>query len=104
MREMTVSWEESFAFNSPRFPQRAKWADRLAFELPAATPHNDRKMLLKLRITTRIGFGKIGDSTSRMKALSFKTSASNRYILHSGSRDVPKRWAKRMVASRPTDS
>lgn len=34
-------------------------------------------------------------------AESLKMSAARRYILHSGSSDVPRRWAKRMVAMRP---
>ena len=34
-------------------------------------------------------------------ATSLKTSAASRYVLHSGSRAVPTRWAKQIVAMRP---
>jgi hypothetical protein len=37
-------------------------------------------------------------------ATSLNTSAARRYILHSGSRAVPTRWAKRIVAIRPEES
>jgi hypothetical protein len=37
-------------------------------------------------------------------AVSLKMSAERRYILHSGSKAVPSRCAKRMVAMRPVDS
>ena len=37
-------------------------------------------------------------------AQSFITSADRRYILHSGSRAVPSRCAKNIVASRPVES
>lgn len=36
-------------------------------------------------------------------AESLRISARNRYILHSGSSDVPSRAAKRIVAKRPSD-
>lgn len=61
-------------------------------------------MLLKLSTVTRILFGKTGERQFNTKPVSFSTSASSRYILHSGSREVPKRWAKRMVARRPAES
>ena len=103
-REMTVSWLESFAFNSPRLPQRAKCALRLALAEPAATPQRALRTLLKLRISTLTGFGNAGERQSSTNAKSFKMSASKRYILHSGSRDVPNLQAKRIVAMRPADS
>lgn len=102
--EMTVSWLESFALSSPRFPQRAKCALRLAFAEPAATPHSARKMLLKLSMSTRRGFGKAGERQSSTNAKSFRMSARRRYILHSGSRDVPNLQANAIVAIRPADS
>jgi hypothetical protein len=37
-------------------------------------------------------------------AVSLKISATSRYILHSGSSDVPSLWANRIVAIRPIDS
>lgn len=77
------------AFNSPRFPHFAKCALRLAFELPAATPHKALRILEKLSRTTLRGLGKAGERQSRIMAASLKTSAANRYILHSGSRVVP---------------
>ena len=92
------------AFSSPRLPHFAKCALKLAFELPAATPHNARRMLLELRTSTRMVLGNAGDKQSRIMAASLNTSAANRYILHSGSRDVPSLWANRMVAIRPADS
>jgi hypothetical protein len=48
--------------------------------------------------------GKAGDKQSRIIAVSLKTSAAKRNILHSGSRAVPRRCAKRIVAMRPVDS
>jgi hypothetical protein len=102
--EMTVSWLESFALSSPRLPQRAKCALRLALAEPAATPQRALSTLLKLRISTLRGFGKAGERQSSTKAKSFKMSASKRYILHSGSRDVPNLQANRIVATRPADS
>jgi len=95
---------EPTAFNSPRFPHLAKWALKLAFELPAATPHNARRILEKLKITTLIGLGKAGERQSRIIAVSLKMSAAKRYILHSGSREVPSLWANNIVAMRPADS
>ena len=89
------------AFNSPKFPHLAKCALRLALELPAATPHSARKTLEKLSKMTRGIFGSAGDRQSRIMAQSLKTSAASLYILHSGSREVPSLWAKRMVAIRP---
>lgn len=89
------------AFNSPKLPHLAKCALKLAFELPAATPHRARKTLEKLSKMTRGIFGSAGDKQSRIMAQSLKTSAASRYILHSGSREVPSLWAKRIVAIRP---
>ena len=89
--EMTVSWLESFAFSSPRLPHLAKCALRLAFELPAATPHSALRALLVASIVTRMGLGKAGDKHSSTMAVSLKMSANNLYILHSGSSDVPRR-------------
>lgn len=48
--------------------------------------------------------GKAGDRQSKIIAVSLKTSAARRYILHSGSSDVPSLCAKRMVAILPMDS
>ena len=45
--------------------------------------------------------GTIGEKQSSNIARSLKISAAKRYILHSGSRAVPTRWAKRIVAIRP---
>jgi hypothetical protein len=70
-------------------------------ELPAATPHKARRTLEKLRITTLTTFGKAGDRQSRIMAASLKISAASRYILHSGSNDVPSLWANKIVATRP---
>ena len=103
-KEMTVSWLESFAFNSPRLPQRAKCALKLAFAEPAATPQRALRTLLKLRINTLKGFGNAGERQSSTNAKSFRMSASKRYILHSGSRDVPNLQANMIVAMRPADS
>lgn len=89
------------AFNSPKLPHLAKCALKLAFELPAATPHRARKTLEKLSKMTRGIFGSAGDKQSRIMAQSLKTSAASLYILHSGSREVPSLWANRMVAIRP---
>jgi hypothetical protein len=92
------------AFNSPRFPFLAKCALRLALALPAHTPHSERSTLEKPRTRTRNGFGNAGDKQSSTMAVSLKTSAAKRYILHSGSSAVPSLWAKRIVAIRPIDS
>ena len=101
-RSDSRSMEEGHtAFSSPKLPHLAKCALRLAFELPAATPHNARKTLEKLNKMTRGTFGSAGDKQSRIMAQSLKTSAASLYILHSGSRDVPSLWAKRMVAILP---
>jgi hypothetical protein len=122
---MTVSWDESFyatvntaqinlnqqfswqihahtAFSSAKFPHRAKWALKLAFELPPATPHSARSTPAVLRTVTRtIPAGTIGERQSMIMAISLKTSAASLYVLHSGSRAVPTRWAKRIVAILP---
>lgn len=79
----------------------AKCALSDALLLPAATPHRDRRTLEKLRSNTRELLGKAGERQSRIIAASLKISASSRYILHSGSRDVPSRCANRIVAMRP---
>lgn len=92
------------AFNSPRFPRFAKCADKLALALPAHTPQRDLNTLEKDNINTRAAFGNAGDRQSRIMAVSLKTSAARRYILHSGSRDVPSLCANRIVAIRPMDS
>lgn len=63
---------------SPRFPLRAKCALRLAFALPAATPHSARSALDPLSTTTRVGFGSAGDRQSRTMAQSLSTSAARR--------------------------
>lgn len=89
------------AFNSPKLPHLAKWALRLALELPAATPHNALKTLEKLSKITLGALGNAGDRQSNIMAVSLNTSAASLYILHSGSREVPSLWAKRMVAIRP---
>lgn len=92
------------ALTSPKFPAVAKCALKLAFELPAQTPHSDLRQLAKLKTATRSGLGNPGLKQSRIMPESFKISAVRRYILHSGSSAVPKRSAKAIVAMRPTDS
>lgn len=79
----------------------AKWALRLALELPAATPHNALKTLEKLSKITLGALGSAGERQSKIIAVSLKTSAASLYILHSGSSEVPSLWAKRIVAIRP---
>ena len=92
------------AFSSPKFPHLAKCALKLAFALPAATPHKALKMLDALNNSTLGLRGRTGDKQSRSIAASLKMSAASRYILHSGSRAVPSLCAKRIVAIRPADS
>lgn len=77
------------AFNSPKLPHLAKWALKLALELPAATPHKALKTLEKLSRMTLSALGSAGDRQSKIIAVSLKTSAASLYILHSGSREVP---------------
>jgi len=48
-----------------------------------------------------MGFGKAGDRQSNIIAASFRKSAKRRYILHSGSSDVPSLCAKTIVATLP---
>jgi hypothetical protein len=60
-------------------------------ELPAATAHKARRILEQLRITNLISLGNAGERQSKMKEVSLKRSAASRYILHSGSSDVPSR-------------
>lgn len=79
----------------------AKWALSDAFELPAATPQSERRTLERLNKSTLEDFGKAGERQSSIIAASLNISAANRYILHSGSRDVPSLCAKRMVAILP---
>jgi hypothetical protein len=92
------------ALTSPKFPFRAKCALKLALALPAHTPQSARSTLERLNTMTRSGFGNAGLRQSITIAVSFKTSAARRYILHSGSRAVPSRCANRMVPMRPADS
>lgn len=92
------------ALSSPKFPRLAKWADKLAFDDPAHTPHNDRRTLENDKTTTLTGLGNAGDRQSRTIAVSLRISAASLYILHSGSSDVPSLCAKRMVAILPMDS
>ena len=117
-----VSWEESFcdfvssvrglrsgggqltAFSSPKLPLLAKCALRLAFAEPAATPQRARSAADALSRLTRSGLGKAGERQSRIMAASLKMSATRRQRLHSGSRERPRRAAKRMVAMRPVES
>jgi hypothetical protein len=99
-----VSRKGLTALTSPRFPLRAKCALRLALALPAQTPQSALSTLEKLSTTTRSGFGNAGLRQSMTMAVSLKISAARRYILHSGSRAVPSRCAKRMVPRRPVDS
>lgn len=104
---LMVEWKEQggrTAFNSPRFPFLAKCALRLALALPAHTPHSERRTLENEKTITRNGLGKAGDRQSSIMALSLNMSAARRYILHSGSRDVPSLWANRIVTIRPMDS
>jgi hypothetical protein len=89
------------AFNSPKFPFFAKCALRLALELPAHTPHRERRTLENDKMSTLAALGKTGDRQSRIMAVSLKMSAANRYILHSGSNDVPSLCANSIVAIRP---
>ena len=89
------------AFNSPRLPHVAKWALKLAFELPAATPQSDLRTLEKLSIITLNALGNAGEKQSTTIAVSLKTSAASLYDLHSGSSDVPSRCANRIVAILP---
>jgi hypothetical protein len=77
------------AFNSPKFPCVAKWALSEALELPAATPQSERSTLETLNNATLEALGRAGERQSRSIAASLKISAAKRYILHSGSRDVP---------------
>jgi hypothetical protein len=70
-------------------------------ELPAATPHSERRTLERLSKTTLADLGKAGDKQSSIIAPSLKMSAASRYILHSGSSDVPSLCAKRIVAILP---
>jgi hypothetical protein len=79
------------ALTSPKFPPLAKCALKLAFALPAATPHNALNMLATLKTTTLTPLGNSGDKQSKMMAASLNTSAANRYILHSGSNAEPNR-------------
>ena len=89
------------AFSSPRLPHFAKCALKLAFELPAATPQSALSTLEKLKSTTLGSLGSAGERQSKTIAVSLNTSAASRYILHSGSREVPSLCANRMVAMRP---
>lgn len=84
-------WHKLTAFSSPRFARRAKCALRLAFALFAVTPHSARSTLDRLRINTLAAFGIAGERQSKIIAVSLKMSAARRYILHSGSREVPSR-------------
>jgi hypothetical protein len=70
-------------------------------ELPAATPQSDRSILERLSKATLEAFGSAGERQSKSIAASLKMSAARRYILHSGSSDVPSLWANRMVAILP---
>ena len=72
------------AFRSPIFPDFAKCALKVAFELPAATPHKALRTPESVRIPIRTGFGNAGDRQSNIMAESLNTSAANLYILHSG--------------------
>lgn len=117
IRDMMVSWLESFcenirscqcvrmegftAFNSPRLPWVAKWALNEALELPAATPQSERRTLERLNKATLDALGSAGERQSKSIAASLNMSAARRYILHSGSSDVPSLWANRIVAIRP---
>jgi hypothetical protein len=92
------------ALSSPRFPRFAKCADKLAFALPAHTPHSDRSTLDRDNIKTLAALGNAGDRQSRIMAESLNMSAARRYILHSGSSAVPSLCAKRIVAILPIDS
>lgn len=92
------------AFNSPKLPLFAKCALRLALAEPAATPHKARSAADALSRLTRSGFGRAGDRQSRIMAASLRISATRRQRLHSGSRERPRRAAKRIVATRPVES
>ena len=94
--------------HSPRLEVgvRSQYLSHMQFEHEsyAHTPHKLRSTLEKLRMATRMGFGNAGERQSSMMDVSLKTSAAKRYILHSGSRAVPRRCAKSIVAIRPMDS
>jgi hypothetical protein len=92
------------AFNSPRFPHRAKCLLKLALLLPAATPHMARRIPAPHIAPIRNPPGSAGLRQSKIMAQSLKTSADSLYILHSGSSDVPRRYAKKIVARRPVVS
>lgn len=103
-RSCRVTARSLTAFSSPRLPHFAKCALKLALDDPAATPHKALSTLELLNSRTLGPWGKAGERQSKSIAASLKTSAAKRYILHSGSRAVPSRSAKRMVAIRPVDS
>jgi hypothetical protein len=67
------------ALSSARFPHLAKWALKLAFELPPATPQRALRTPAVLRTITRGGpAGTPGERQSRIMAMSLKTSAASR--------------------------
>ncbi len=67
------------ALSSAKFPHFAKWALKLAFELPPATPHKARSTPAVLSTDTRITpVATIGDRQSRIMARSLNTSAASR--------------------------
>src|SRR5258707_7667239 len=101
---MTVSWLESFAFNSPILFALAKCALSIAFEEPPATPQMARHPLAAHSKGTRSGIGREGLKQSMMNAQSFTISARNLYILQSDSIRFDAQCAKKMVAKRPRDS
>lgn len=108
-RLRTVSLLASLAFSSPKSPTPfsgvAKCNVKADLEPPAATPHNARSDPLKHRAAIRspeTGPGNDhgtsngiytesnkGERASRVIAASLRMSASKRYVLASGKRDVP---------------
>lgn len=92
------------ALSSPRLPALAKWAVKVALELPAATPHRARITLAVHSTVMRSGFGIIGERQSAIIEASLKMSAARRYLLHSGSIELPSLCANSTVAILPAES
>ena len=112
-RLRTVSLLASLALISPKSPTPfsgvAKCKVKADLEPPAATPHNARSDPLKHRATIRspeadpgndhgtsngiYTESNSGERASRVIAASLRMSASKRYVLASGKRDVPMKYA-----------
>ena len=104
-RAKTVSLLASLALRSPTSPLPfnglAKCMVIAALEPPAEIEQRDLKTALRHKEATRSpGTGKAisrGESVSRITAVSFRTSASKRYVFASGYREEPKKWADKMA-------